>query len=63
MDYQCNHILTKGKNKGERCKKVAWFPIFYRCFCKQHALKYNVPITHKETNDFINDLKTYYLNE
>ena len=28
MDYQCNHILTKGDNKGERCKKTAWFPFF-----------------------------------
>ena len=49
MDYQCNHILTKGDNKGERCKKTAWFPFFYRCFCKQHAaLIYNVPITSIE---------------
>ena len=61
MEYQCNHILTKGNNKGERCKKIAWFPFFYRCFCKQHALIYNVPITSEETNLFIKDLKRSYI--
>ena len=57
MYYQCNHILTKGDNKGERCKKTAWFPFFYRCFCKQHAEMHNVPITPEEINLFIKDLK------
>ena len=61
MDYQCNHILTKGTNKGERCKKVAWFPFFYRCFCKQHAKMHNVPITPEETTLFIKDLKRSHI--
>ena len=53
MDYQCNHILTKGTRQGERCSRVAWFPFFYRCFCKQHALMHNIPITKEEVNEFI----------
>ena len=57
MDYQCNHILTKGVRKGEQCTKIAWFPFFFRCFCKQHAIMHNIPITSEETNIFINDLK------
>jgi hypothetical protein len=58
MEYQCNHILTKGNNKDQRCTKIAWFPFFYRCFCKQHAIMYNIPVTPEETNLFINDVKT-----
>ena len=61
MEHQCNHTLTKGNNKGERCKKIAWYPFFYRCFCKQHALIYNVPITPEETNLFIKDLKRSHI--
>ena len=53
MDYQCNHILLKGTRKGERCSRVAWFPFFYRCFCKQHALMYNIPITKEEVSEFV----------
>ena len=53
MDYQCHHILLKGPRVGERCTKLAWFPFFYRCFCKQHAEVNNVPITFEEVNLFI----------
>ena len=53
MEYQCNHILVKGKRKGERCTKIAWFPFFFRCFCKQHAIINHVPITFEEVNLFI----------
>ena len=55
--YKCNHILLKGKRKGEKCNKLAWYPFFYRCFCKQHALMYNIPTTQEETNIFIKDIK------
>lgn len=57
MDNQCLHILTKGDNKGNQCNKIAWFPFFYRCFCKQHALIHNIPITPEETKQFIKNLK------
>ena len=53
MNYQCNHILLKGPRKGETCLKHAWFPFFYPCFCKQHALMHNIPITKEEVNEFI----------
>ena len=53
MEYQCNHILLKGERKGERCSRVAWFPFFFRCFCKQHAEANHVPITFEEVNLFI----------
>ena len=55
MDYQCNHILTKGVRKGEQCTKIAWFPFFFRCFCKQHAIMHNIPITPEETQLFISN--------
>lgn len=57
MKYQCYHILEKGPNKGQLCNKNAWFPIFYPCFCKNHAEKHCVPITIEQTNTFINYLK------
>jgi hypothetical protein len=53
MNDQCIHILKTGKRKGERCNRNAWFPFFYKCFCKCHAEMYNVPITPQEVNDFI----------
>ena len=57
MNYQCNHILLKGPRKGETCLKHAWFPFFFPCFCKQHALMYNIPITKEEVNEFISYIK------
>lgn len=54
---ECNHILLKGKRKGQKCTQIAWYPLFYRCFCKQHALMYNIPITPEDTNIFIKDIK------
>ena len=53
MNYQCNHILLKGQRKGEPCNKNAWFPFFFPCFCKQHALIHKIPITKEEVNGFI----------
>ena len=55
MDNQCNHILLKGQRKGERCTRIAWFPMFYRCFCKQHALINNIPITKGDIDLFISN--------
>ena len=57
MNYQCNHILLKGPRKGDICNKNAWFPFFFKCYCKQHALMYGVPITHKDTMDFCKQYK------
>ncbi len=59
MEYQCIHILTKGERRGERCNRNAWFPFFYRCFCRRHAEMYNIPITYEDINEFI---KTINLN-
>ncbi len=53
MDDKCIHILLKGPRKGERYNKIAWFPFFFRCFCKQHAEMNNVPITKNDINVFI----------
>ena len=52
-EYYCNHILSKGPRKGEKCTRIAWFPMFYRCFCRQHALIHNIPITKEEVDHFI----------
>ena len=54
---KCVHILLKGPRKGNYCNKNAWFPFFYKCFCKQHALLNNVPISYEETNLFIKNIK------
>jgi len=54
---ECIHILQKGPRKNQTCNKTAWFPFFYRCYCKQHALINNIPMTIKETNMFIKDIK------
>lgn len=52
-EEKCLYILTKGNRKGERCNRNAWFPFFYKCFCRTHAQVYNVPITVEEVNEFI----------
>ena len=57
MENLCVHILKKGKNKGQRCNKNAYFPLFYHCFCKTHAEINNVPITPEEINLFIKNTK------
>tara|TARA_B100001094_G_C18002479_1_gene705918 strand:+ start:314 stop:505 length:192 start_codon:yes stop_codon:yes gene_type:complete len=53
MENSCVHILKKGKNKGEKCNKNAYFPFFFPCFCKTHAEINNIPITPEEINLFI----------
>lgn len=53
MEYQCNHILSKGPRKGERCTNLAWYPFFFRCFCRPHAEVNHVPITYDEIQLFI----------
>ena len=57
MKYQCNHILLKGPRKGEKCDKNAWFPFFFPCFCKQHALIHNVPIMPEEVQQLLQQYK------
>lgn len=59
MNYQCIHILKKGKRKGETCNQNAWFPIFFPCFCKRHAVMYNIPITKEEVNQFIKENQSF----
>lgn len=53
MNDKCIHILMKGPRKGEVCEKIAWFPFFFRCYCRQHAITHNVPISNDEVNRFI----------
>ena len=49
MENSCVHILKKGKNKGEKCNKNAYFPFFFPCFCKTHAEINNIPMIISET--------------
>ena len=57
-NQKCNHILLKGPRKGMKCLHNAWFPFFYPCFCKKHAIINNIPITKGDVNELILNLKT-----
>ncbi len=59
MEYQCNHILLSGPRKGKKCLHNAWFPFFYPCFCKKHAILHNIPITKEEVDHLIQNLKIF----
>ena len=63
MNDQCIHILKKGSRKGERCNRNAWFPLFYKCFCRSHAEMYHVPITPQEVNLFIKNVNLSKINK
>ena len=59
MNDQCYHILKRGPRKGERCNKNAYFPLFFPCFCKNHGVINNIPISPQDINIFINHVKKY----